>query len=223
MIVTIDGPAGSGKSTIAKALAERLGWTYLDTGAMYRAVALLAQNDHLDVSQVGQIAKLAEKAKITFNPSQAGLTVYLNGEDVTDRLRNESVSELASKLATHPDIRSVLVQKQRQLAQQHDHVVTEGRDQGSVVFPDAELKIYLDASVSERAQRRYDQLIGQGACAEIDQIRQAIKQRDQRDKSRSTGPLVVPESAVIIDTTHMTPEKVLEHIIKHIDKRRDKD
>ena len=214
MIITIDGPAGSGKSTIARAVADELGWMFLDTGAMYRAVALLARRAGLGVERANQIAELAREARIAFERTDSLLKVFLNDEDVTDPVRTEGVSEFASKISAIPEVRAVLVDKQRELASRYGHVVTEGRDQGSVVFPHAELKVYLDADVAERARRRYEQLGGQGQAADYEKILAALKERDRRDQTRAASPLVVPERAVVIDTTRMTPGEVLDRILQ---------
>ncbi len=219
MIVTIDGPAGSGKSTVAKQVADRLGWMYLDTGATYRCAALLAYRNGIGLQEAEKIAKLLEGANISFGESSSERIVLLDGEDVTSEIRSEAISELASKLATDRGIRRALEKKQRQIASQYDNVITEGRDQGSVVFSDAELKIYMEAEPEERAKRRYKQLAEQGRAEPYDKILKAIIERDNRDKTRSISPLIVPEDAVIIDTTNLTIEEVIEKIINLIEER----
>ncbi len=222
MIVTIDGPAGSGKSTVAKQIAQRLDWMYLDTGATYRCAAIIAQRENLSADQTQQIAHKLRQADIKFKPSDAKPKVFLNDRDVTEEIRSETISELASKLAADPEIRSILVAKQRQIASQYANIITEGRDQGSTVFADADIKIYLDAADDERARRRYRQLIEQGEQADYEQILQAIKQRDYRDKTRKISPLTIPDDAVVIDTTNLNIEQVVEKIITLIeDKRKD--
>lgn len=219
MIVTIDGPAGSGKSTIAKNLSERLGWMFLDTGAMYRVVAWLVQRENLGLEETARIAEMAQAAEIRFVRRDHSLDIYLNDENVTALVRTEAVSEFASRISAIPEVRTALVQKQRDLASFYGNIVTEGRDQGSVVFPDAELKVYLDADVTERARRRYEQLLEQGQPADLAKILEALQDRDHRDKTRATSPLVVPERAVVLDTTHMTPAQVLERLIQLVKER----
>jgi cytidylate kinase len=220
MIVTIDGPAGSGKSTIAKNLSEKLGWMFLDTGAMYRVVAWLVQRENLKLEDTARIAEIAQTAQIRFVRRDHSLDIYLNDENVTAFVRTEAVSEFASRISAIPEVRTALVQKQRDLAEFYGNIVTEGRDQGSVVFPNAELKVYLDADVAERARRRYEQLLEQGQPADLAKILEALKDRDHRDKTRSTSPLVVPDRAVVLDTTLMTPAQVLERLI-HLVKERE--
>ncbi len=219
MIVTIDGPAGSGKSTIAKALAKRLGWMFLDTGAMYRVVALLVGRAGLDTQDREGITELARKADIEFERTEAELKVLVGGEDVTPAIRTEAVSQFASQISTIPQVRQALVQQQRDLGKKYGNIVTEGRDQGSVVFPHAELKVFLDADVGERGRRRFDQLRGQGQPADLEKILESLKERDLRDKTRSASPLVVPENAVVVDTTRLTADQVLERIIELVKER----
>jgi cytidylate kinase len=219
MIVTIDGPAGSGKSTIAKNLSEKLGWMFLDTGAMYRVVAWLVQRENIALEETARIAEIAQSAQIRFVRRDHSLDIYLNDENVTTFVRTEAVSEFASRISAIPEVRTALVQKQRDLAKFYGNIVTEGRDQGSVVFPNAELKVYLDADVAERARRRYEQLIEQGQPADMAKILEALKDRDHRDKTRATSPLVVPDRAIVLDTTLMTPAQVLGRLIQLVKER----
>ncbi len=214
MIITIDGPAGSGKSTIARGLAKRLGWMFLDTGAMYRAVALLVRRAGLEIGDMDRIAKLAHTVEIDFKPVKNDLKIFVGREEVTAEIRTETVSEFASKISAIPQVRRALVQKQREMGKKYENIVTEGRDQGSVVFPNAELKVFLDADVAERARRRYEQLLGQGQSADMEKILDSLKERDLRDKTREASPLVVPDKAVVVDTTRLTPEQVMERIIE---------
>jgi cytidylate kinase len=222
MIVTIDGPAGSGKSTIARNLATRLGWMFLDTGAMYRVVAWLVMGENISAEATERISKLAREARIGFGWRDGKLDVFVDDRDVTSQVRTEAVSEFASRISAIPAVRQSLVEKQRELGRTYGNVVTEGRDQGSVVFPDAELKVYLDADVEERARRRYEQLLEQGQEADFEKILNALKERDHRDKTRDVSPLVVPERAVVLDTTRMTPDEVLERLIQLVKERESK-
>jgi cytidylate kinase len=222
MIITIDGPAGSGKSTIAKNLATKLGWMFLDTGAMYRVVAWLTMKNHISLDEPERISELARTARIGFERHEGNLDVLVDEINVTAEVRTETVSEIASRISTIPPVREALVEKQRELAKQYGNIVTEGRDQGSVVFPDAELKVYLDADVNERAKRRYEQLRSQNQPANYEKILDALKDRDHRDKTRNISPLIVPQHAKILDTTHMTPNEVMEQLIQWIKEREKK-
>ncbi len=221
MIVTIDGPAGSGKSSVAKRIADRLNWMYLDTGATYRCAALIARRNNMNIQDADKIAKRLKESNITFKRIKSEMRILLDNEDVSDEIRNEEISSLASNLATNKQIRDALVDKQRQIAGLYSDIITEGRDQGSVVFSDADLKIYMNAAADERAKRRYRQLAEQGQSADYQQILKAIIERDNRDKTRSISPLVIPEDAVIIDTTNLTIEQVVEKIINLIEQKRE--
>ncbi len=219
MIVTIDGPAGSGKSTIARKIAEQFRWMYLDTGAMYRAVAFKAVQDGIRPDDKSGLAVLASHSKIAMEQTERGLRVFLDGEDVSDKIRSEVVSNTASKIATISQVRKALVEQQRYIAGKVGNIVTEGRDQGSVVFPGAEVKVYLDASVEERANRRYHQLQANGKSAELVQIKSDIRDRDKRDKSRVDSPLIVPEGAEVIDTTGMNLKEVFDRVVELVNSR----
>ncbi len=220
MIITIDGPAGGGKSTAARLLAQRLGIAFLDTGAMYRAITLRALRLGVDLRDERALERVAREALLRLHQADGALRVELDGQDVSEAIRAEAVSAASHHIASAGGVRGVLVDKQRQIAAQLGDVVTEGRDQGSVVFPDAEAKFYLTASVAERARRRYEQLRGQGEPADLDAIRDAIEQRDRRDESRDVGPLVKPADAVEIDTSDMTIEQVLDTLQASVEGRR---
>ena len=214
MIVTIDGPAGTGKSTVARQIARQLGWMFLDTGAMYRTVAMKVRELGVDPADITAFEKVCETLDLDFKWSDDGLQVLLDGRDVTDAIRTAEITEIASNVATVRQVRSALVAKQRELARRFENVVTEGRDQGSVVFPDAELKVYLDASPQERARRRCEQF---DEHDRYEAVLEAIKRRDDQDQSRQASPLVVPDGAERIDTTDMTFDEVVSTILKHIE------
>jgi cytidylate kinase len=209
VIVAIDGPAGAGKSTIARRLAERLSFTYIDTGAMYRAVGLWALRQGLDVTDMHRMEQLARAAAIELLP---GSRVVLNGEDVSAAIRTQEVSDAASKVSVIPAVRRELVEKQRALAETTS-VVMEGRDIGTVVFPHAEVKIFLDADPEERARRRYQETPKDGT---VEQVAREMRERDQRDRSRAEAPLTQAPDAVYVDSTRLTLDEVEEAILKVI-------
>jgi CMP/dCMP kinase len=212
MIVTIDGPGGSGKSTAARLLAERLGFRFLDTGAMYRAVALKSLSAGIDLNDTARIAQIAKDIEI----DAVGSVVQMDGCDVTTAIRTPDVTSAASRVAAIPDVRTAMVLLQRKAAHGRD-IVAEGRDQGTVVFPDAKCKFYLTASVEERARRRQHELQDQGQHMTFDEIRSQLVERDTRDATRPTSPLRPAEDALSIDTSRMTADEVarcMETIVK---------
>ena len=206
IVIAIDGPAGAGKSTIARRLAARLGFTYIDSGAMYRAVGLWALRQKLDPSDMHRMEQLARAATITLEGD--GTCVLLNGEDVTDAIRGPEVSSAASLVATIPGVRRALVEKQRAIGAQNN-VVMEGRDIGSVVFPNADLKIFLDADTQERAKRRAAEVDGDTGV-----ISRQLRERDQRDRTRPEAPLTQAPDAVYVDSTGLSIEDVEENILR---------
>ena len=208
-IVTIDGPAGSGKSTVARLLAGRLGMDFLDTGAMYRGVAVEALDSGIDPADAERVAAMAEQLNLRFSWDRDPPPLKIDGRDVTHRLRDADVTVAVSDIAANPAVRRLLVRAQRWIGKAHPPLVSEGRDQGSVVFPDATVKFYLDARPQVRAERRADQLRQAGKAADEKQILAAIIYRDQRDTSRSDGPLICPPGAVRIDTSDMTLDQVV--------------
>ena len=212
LVIAIDGPSGVGKSTIARSLADRMGCRYIDTGAMYRAVALLARQRAVSPDDAQGLAPLGRDMEIEFIETAAGQGVSLNGEDVTLSLRLPGVSEEASRLSRHPEVREALVEKQREFGRQ-GRVVMEGRDIGTVVFPEADLKIFLDAEPEERGRRRYLQWKEKGIEVGKEQLTQEILSRDQRDQTRRVAPLLPAQDAVKIDTTRLGPEQVLDRIL----------
>lgn len=212
--VAIDGPAGAGKSSIAKAVAEKTGFVYIDTGAMYRAVALYTILHKLPTSG-DELEKAIDKIKIDIEYNEKGQVLILCGEDVTSRIREADVSIVASDVATVPAVRLKLVDIQRRLAENHS-VIMDGRDIGTYVLPDAEVKIFLTASVEERAKRRFMQLKENGETEDIEKIKKDIAYRDKNDSERKFAPLRQAEDAIYIDTSDMTMQKVIEKIYKII-------
>ncbi len=212
VIITIDGPAGTGKSTVAHLLAERLGLEFLDTGAMYRVAALVAIEQGIDPDDGAALAAAVGADGPGFDWAADPPTVLLGGRDVSRRIREQDVNELVSIVAAQPALRDVLVRQQRRIAAEHRRLVSEGRDQGSVVFPDAGLRVYLDAAVEVRAERRMNQLIAAGMPADRDRIVSDIRDRDRRDSSRKDGPLVRPAGAVVVDTSHLTQGQVVDEL-----------
>jgi len=213
MVITIDGPAGTGKSTVALTVADRLGFDFLDTGAMYRALGLAALRREANLEDARELAFCAKHARIEFDWSKRPPAVLLNGDVVTHLLRGSEATRAASYIAVVPSIRKLLVEQQQQIGAERGNVVTEGRDQGSVVFPQAELKFYLDAAPQERARRRVNQLRARGEIVDFYEILGQIMSRDQRDKTRAASPLSVPEGAELIDTTDLTQDEVVERIV----------
>jgi cytidylate kinase len=210
VIITIDGPAGTGKSTVAHQLARRLGLDFLDTGAMYRAAALVAQRQGLDPSDGPGLAEALERADLHFDWTADPPRMMLGDEDVSDEIRTLDVSRTVSTVAAQPEVRAVLVRHQRRIAERHPRLVSEGRDQGSVVFPEASLRFYLDADVEVRAERRALQLSSAGRAIDRDRVIDDIRRRDRLDAARRAGPLVRPEGAIDIDTGLRSAEAVVK-------------
>ena len=202
LIIAIDGPVGSGKSSVARRAADLLGYTYLDSGAMYRAVAWKALRDGVPLDSAGHLEDLARKTRIDLVRAGGALHVRVDGEDVTVQIRSAAVSQAASRVAVVPGVRVVLVNEQRR-AGEAGGVVMEGRDIGTVVFPDANLKIFLEASVEVRAERRRQEHLAKGEAFELAQVLEEVRERDRRDRERTTSPLVRAHDAVLVDNTAM--------------------
>ncbi len=216
MIVAIDGPAASGKSTVAKTVARRLGYHYLDTGAMYRAIAALAIRREVDLHDADALAELAANEPVTFSyeegdPVQSA--VWVSGLDVTVAIRTPEVDAAVSLVARVPEVRTAMVAQQRRLAG-GDNAVVEGRDIGTVVFPDAEMKLYLTASAEERARRRHYELSDAGHAVESSTVREGLDRRDAVDSQREASPLAVADDAIELDTTGMSIEEVAQRVVE---------
>ncbi len=215
MIITIDGPAGSGKSTAARKLAARLELPYLDTGAMYRAIAYQVLREGVDPGDPEAVVRLAGSMDLQLDCGPTHTRVKVNGHDVSEAIRGMEVSGVSSQIARLPRIRALLVKKQQAIGAELESLVTEGRDQGAVVFPDAEVKFVLDASLEKRAQRRYEELVADGDDADIARVQEALSTRDSSDAVEWT-PLLEPGAAVRIDTSRLTISQVVERLRAHI-------
>ncbi|MGD0462659.1 MAG: (d)CMP kinase [Tepidisphaeraceae bacterium] len=220
MIITIDGPAGTGKSTVAQTVARELGFDFLDTGAMYRAIGLAALRRNANLEDGRELSYVARLAKISFDFSMQPPGVSLNGEPVGHLLRAGETTRAASFVAAVPAVRELLVRQQQEIGAARPNLVTEGRDQGSVVFPNAELKFYLDATPVERARRRANQLRARGEVVDIAQLQNQIMDRDRRDAKRAVGPLAVPKDSEVIDTTSLSLQEVVDRIVGRARQRR---
>ena len=213
MKISIDGPAGAGKSTVARLVAQRLGYTYLDTGAMYRAITLAVLQAHIASNDEQSIAALVKKCDLQIKTDADGNNkIYLDGEDVSAEIRQQTISNAVSDVANHKAVRDVLVEKQRQMAS-HGNAVLDGRDIGTVVLPDAQLKIFLTASIAVRAKRRYADLQKTGEKVSLDELAKSIEERDNKDAKNTYGPMRPADDAIIIDTDNMTIEQVVEKIV----------
>ncbi|MFM7035348.1 MAG: (d)CMP kinase [Planctomycetia bacterium] len=208
MIVTLDGPAGAGKSSTARALAARLGWCYMDTGAMYRAVALTALERGVALDDAPLVAALAERLEIAFRDGR----VIADGRDVSAEIRTERITQATRPVADAPPVRAALKRMQRRLAAGID-VVTEGRDQGSELFPDADVKVFLTASPDERARRRHDEEVARGAVSSLEAVAQAQARRDEGDRERPVGAMRPAADAVVLETDGLSPEEVVERLV----------
>ncbi|MFR5693174.1 MAG: (d)CMP kinase [Lachnospiraceae bacterium] len=214
--VAIDGPAGAGKSTIAKLVAKEKGYVYVDTGAMYRGLAIHFLENGIEAEEKEKIAEACKDADVTIRYEDGQQQVYLNGKNITAKLREEAVGNMASKSSAIPEVRAKLLELQRELARKED-VIMDGRDIGTCVLPDADVKVFLTASVETRAKRRYDELVEKGVACDLEEIARDIAERDERDSTREIAPLKQAEDAVLIDSSYMTIEEVVAAIVKLCD------
>ncbi len=207
-VIAIDGPSASGKGTVAERVAEKLGFHYLDSGALYRIVAFAASKNNIAWNQAEALGELAKKLQIQFTKGD----IYLNGDRITEAVRSEEMSRGASEVAIHPPVRDALLNLQRSF-RQAPGLVGDGRDMGSVIFTDAQLKIFLTANVETRAERRYKQLINKGLTADYEQILADLQSRDYRDSQRRAAPLIQTVDALLLDTTHCSIEQAVEFVL----------
>lgn len=210
--VAIDGPAGAGKSTIAKLAAKELDFIYVDTGAMYRGLAVHFLKKGIEPEETDRIAQACKEAEVTIGYENGIQQIYLNGENITGRLRDEKVGNMASKSSVIPQVREKLLELQRTLAKTKD-VIMDGRDIGTCVLPDADVKVFLTASVRTRAKRRYEELVEKGIACTLNEIEKDIQERDERDSTRKIAPLKQAEDAVLIDSSEMTVNEVVKQIV----------
>lgn len=214
-VITIDGPAGAGKSTVSKTLAKKLDYVYLDTGALYRALAYKTLKLEISLDEVSALANLCSNATVVLKNIDGQMKVYLDGEDVEEKIRTEEVGLAASKISTFAVVRERLLNLQRE-AGAEGGIVAEGRDMGSVVFPHADYKFYLDANLEERIKRRHKELLEKGATVEYKSIQKDMFARDKQDKHREIAPLKAPDGAIIIDSDNLSVTEVLEKLIFYI-------
>lgn len=219
-VVTVDGPSGSGKGTVCKLLAERKGWKLLDSGALYRVLGLAAAHHGVDLADEEALQVLAAHLDVQFIScaDQDGVQVILEGEEVTGTIRSESCGKAASVVAAIPAVRTALLDRQRAFADPPG-LVADGRDMGTVVFPDAPVKVFLTASAEERAQRRYNQLMRKDTGANLQTVLDDIRARDERDMNRTVAPLKPAEDALVLDTTELSIEQVLSRVLEEVDKK----
>jgi len=214
-VITIDGPAGAGKSTVSKTLAKKLDYVYLDTGALYRALAYKTLKLEISLDEVSALANLCSNTTVALKNIDGQMKVYLDGEDVEEKIRTEEVGLAASKISTFTVVRERLLNLQRE-AGAEGGIVAEGRDMGSVVFPHADYKFYLDANLKERIKRRHKELLEKGATVEYKSIQKDMFARDKQDKHREIAPLKAPDGAIIIDSDNLSVPEVLEKLIFYI-------
>ncbi|MFA6186553.1 MAG: (d)CMP kinase [Phycisphaerae bacterium] len=214
LVITIDGPAGSGKSSTAKLLAGKIGAAFLDTGAMYRAATLAAMQAGCRLDDVSALEKIIDNTKFEFSTAAGRLAVKIDGSDVTEKIRDPQITDNVQFVASEPVLRQRLVKMQQAFAAQHQKIVTEGRDQGTVVFPDADFKFFLTAQADARTKRRAAELTEKGLQVDAGKLQQEMEKRDMSDKNRKTAPLVPAKDAVIIDNTDLTLEQTVGRIME---------
>jgi len=215
LLITIDGPAGAGKTTVSRALADRLGYRYIDTGALYRGVALAVKARGIDPQNDAELNQLCSGLELVFVIADEGLRLISNGQDISDRIRTPEIAMLASAVSARPVVREYLLDLQRDMGNQKA-AVFEGRDMGTVVFPAADVKFFLDASTTKRAERRFEEFNSKGSQT-LDEVERDMQQRDQNDRTREVAPLKPARDAIIIDSTNLTIEQVVELMVSHID------
>ena len=216
--IAIDGPAGAGKSSISKVVANELGYLYIDTGAMYRGVTWAVLDSNVDVNNQKAVEALLPSLDLTLEPTASACKVFVKGQDVTDLIRQQQINENVSTIASYKGVREYLVERQQAMAAVGG-VILDGRDIGSVVLPDAELKIYLTASVDARAKRRWLEVQGTSNEQPLEDIKKNVESRDEMDKNRDESPLVCVEDAIIVDSSNMTFDETVEHILHLVQER----
>ena len=216
--IAIDGPAGAGKSSISKVVANELGYLYIDTGAMYRGVTWAVLDSHVDVKNQKEVEALLPSLDLTLEPTASACKVFVKGQDVTNLIRQQQINENVSTIASYKGVREYLVERQQAMAAVGG-VILDGRDIGSVVLPDAELKIYLTASVDARAKRRWLEVQGTSNEQPLEDIKKNVESRDEMDKNRDESPLVCVEDAIIVDSSNMTFDETVEHILHLVQER----
>ncbi|MBN6063902.1 (d)CMP kinase [Aggregatibacter actinomycetemcomitans] len=220
-IITVDGPSGAGKGTLCYALAEKLGFALLDSGAIYRVTALAALKSAVDLTDESALAELVQHLQIEFVAQDGEVQILLNSENVSGQIRTQEVADAASKVAIFPQVRAALLQRQRDFATTGKGLIADGRDMGTVVFPEAQVKLFLDASAEERAKRRYNQLQNKGISGNFAQILAEIKARDLRDRNRAVAPLKPADDAFLLDSTALSIDEVIRQALTYIQQRID--
>lgn len=215
VIITVDGPSGAGKGTLCYALAEKLGFDFLDSGAIYRITALDALKKQVNLENEDAVAEVGRNLNVQFVPDNGEVNVILDGENVGNQIRTAEAGQNASKVAAFPKVREALLQRQRNFACEKG-LVADGRDMGTIVFPEAQIKLFLDASAEERAKRRVKQLQLKGFNANFEQILGEIKERDYRDRNRAVAPLVPAKDALVLDSTHLSIDEVIRQALEYI-------